>query len=82
MDQYDNVLFYDDVRIIDDQRFTLAKREKKWDLVIHDVEQRDQGRYRCVANTSPIKLKYYELVIFGTYLQYIIDLITIIVLNL
>lgn len=67
MDHYNNVLFYDDVRIIDDNRFSLFTKAKEWDLIIRDVKENDQGRYRCVANTSPIRLKYYELIVFGKW---------------
>lgn len=66
MDELDNVLYYNDNKIIDSRRFTLKTgMGRNWDMMIHDVESSDEGLYRCVANTSPITIKYYKLTVFG-----------------
>ena len=67
MDQHDNVLYYNENKIIDSNRFRLAQRDKDWTMEIYDVRVEDEGLYRCVANTNPIKIKYYQLVVFGTF---------------
>ena len=67
MDKGDNVLFYNEERIIDDARFavTFDNSRTQWSMRIFGVSPKDNGRYRCVANTKPIKLKYYQLTVFG-----------------
>jgi len=65
MDKHDNVLYFNENRMIDDMRFAMSKLDRNWDLVIRKVDARDEGSYRCVANTVPIKLKYYQLTVFG-----------------
>ena len=67
MDEKDNVLYYNEARIIDDKRFTLLNMGRSWDLIIRSVNESDQGIYRCAANTIPIKLKYYKLDVFGRF---------------
>ena len=71
MDKHDNVLYYNENRMIDDDRFTLSKLDRSWDLIIRRVTAKDEGSYRCVANTQPIKLKYYQLTIFGKSAQFV-----------
>jgi len=64
MDKHDNVLYFNENRMIDDMRFAMSKLDRNWDLVIRKVDARDEGSYRCVANTVPIKLNY-QLTVFG-----------------
>lgn len=65
MDDSNNVLFYNDVKMIDNMRYTLSKLSRNWDLVIRNVSESDEGIYRCVANTGPVNLKFYKLTVFG-----------------
>lgn len=65
MDEHDNVLYYNENKIIDNGRFMLTQRSKHWEMQIYEVRAEDEGLYRCVANTNPIKIKYYQLTVFG-----------------
>lgn len=64
MDKYDNVLYYNEERIIDDERFILLQPDdSQWNLQIKDLSARDGGRYRCITNTDPILITYYDLIV-------------------
>lgn len=65
MDKHDNVLYYNENRMIDDPRFMLTRLNRNWDLIIREIDIHDEGSYRCVANTAPIKLKFYQLTVYG-----------------
>jgi len=65
MDQYDNVLFFNENKMIDDPSFELMQSGSTWNLRINNIKARHAGRYRCVVNTVPIKMKYYELTVLG-----------------
>lgn len=65
MDKYDNVLFFNDERIIDDPRFDLIQPNNMWNLRIQNVSPLDAGKYRCIINTEPIESKFYELIVYG-----------------
>lgn len=65
MDKYDNVLFYNELRIIDDRRFELLRQGSTWNLRITGLVRRDAGKYRCVVNSDPVIFKYYELTVYG-----------------
>ncbi|KAF6017053.1 hypothetical protein EB796_024639 [Bugula neritina] len=59
MDEFDNVLYYNENHVIDDIRFKLSHSGTKWDLIIQNVTRRDAGKYRCFSNAQPLQLHYY-----------------------
>lgn len=66
MDEFDNVLYYNENHVIDDIRFKLSHSGTKWDLIIQNVTRRDAGKYRCFSNAQPLQLHYYyDLVVLG-----------------
>jgi len=66
MDEFDNVLYYNENHVIDDIRFELSHSGTKWDLIIRNVTRRDAGKYRCFSNAQPLQLHYYyDLVVLG-----------------
>lgn len=65
MDKYDNVLFWNDNRIIDDMRFEMLDQNSMWNLRIKEVSPLDAGKYRCVTNTEPVQYRFYELIVYG-----------------
>jgi hypothetical protein len=53
---------YQDRRVINDPRFSIVRKTTKdWHLVIRDVQEDDQGQYRCAINTFPVKSKLVNL---------------------
>lgn len=66
MDKYDNVLYYNQDRIIDDSRFELMKQgEFIWNLRISNLAPRDSGKYRCLTNTETIQSILYDLIVYS-----------------
>ena len=73
MDELDNVLFYNDLRIIDDPRFMMERAGSTWNLRIREVRSRDGGKYRCMANTDPMVIKFFDLTVFGEQIIRFLD---------
>ncbi|XP_067930991.1 lachesin-like [Watersipora subatra] len=64
MDKMDNVLFYNEQRIIDDERFEMLHSGNQWNLQIKNVSTLDGGQYRCLLNSSPVQLKFSDLIVY------------------
>lgn len=73
MDKADNVLYYNEDRMIDDNRFNLTRTGNNWNLLINKISPLDAGQYRCVVNTDPVQVKFYGVAVLGKYS--IIDII-------
>ena len=67
MDQYDNVLYYDTNRIIDNDNFELMRPGdgNMWNLRISQLAVKDEGRYRCIENSNPMQIQFFDLIVNG-----------------
>ena len=60
------LLSFMDRRIINDERMSVERPLiSDWNLHIHDVSLRDQGKYTCQVNTMPVMIMTAYLVVEG-----------------
>lgn len=69
MDQYNNVLYYNNDRIIDNENFELIRPgdSNMWNLRITQLANKDEGRYRCIENSESIQIQYFDLIVNSKY---------------